>query len=36
MLETTLTDLERDFIGKRLAEEQSAVEKLSDDATPIQ
>jgi len=29
LLETSLTDLERQFIAKRLAEEQSAIETLS-------
>jgi hypothetical protein len=29
LLETSLTDLERQFIAKRLAEEQSAMETLS-------
>jgi hypothetical protein len=29
LLETSLTDLERRFIAKRLAEEQSAIETLS-------
>jgi hypothetical protein len=29
LLETSLTDLEREFIAKRLAEEQSVIETLS-------
>jgi hypothetical protein len=29
LLETGLTDFEREYIGKRLAEEQSAIETLS-------
>ena len=29
LLETSLTDLEREFIAKRLAEEQSAIKMLS-------
>ena len=32
LLETSLTDFEREYIGKRLVEEQSAIETLS--ATP--
>jgi hypothetical protein len=32
LLETKLTDFEREYIGKRLVEEQSAIEMLS--ATP--
>ena len=32
LLETSLTDFEREYIGKRLVEEQSAIEALS--ATP--
>ena len=32
LLETSLTDFEREYIGKRLVEEQSAIESLS--ATP--
>jgi hypothetical protein len=29
LLESSLTDLEREFIGKRLADEKSAIETLS-------
>jgi hypothetical protein len=29
LLDTSLTDLEREYIGKRLSEEQSAIEVLS-------
>ena len=29
LLETSLTDFEREYIGKRLSEEQSAIEMLS-------
>jgi hypothetical protein len=29
LLETSLTDFEREYIGKRLSEEQAAIEELS-------
>ena len=35
LLETSLTDLEREFIAKRLAEEQSAVEGLARTMLPL-
>ena len=35
LLETSLTDLEREFIAKRLAEEQSAVEGLAQTMLPL-
>ena len=34
LLKTTLTDLERDFIERRLAEERSAFESLASDSFP--
>lgn len=33
LLETGLTDFEREYIGKRLSEEQAAIEVLSVDAS---
>ena len=35
LLNTTLTDLERDFILRRLEEEEQAVEALSDRPAPM-
>jgi hypothetical protein len=35
LLKTTLTDLERDFIEQRLAEEQSAMEALAASTFPV-
>ena len=35
LLETSLTDLEREFIAKRLAEEQSAIETLAATMLPV-
>ena len=35
LLETSLTDLEREFIAKRLAEEQSAIESLAETTLPL-
>jgi hypothetical protein len=35
LLETSLTDLEREFIAKRLAEEQSAIEALAATTLPL-
>ena len=32
LLETSLTDFEREYIGKRLSEEQAAIELLSENA----
>jgi hypothetical protein len=35
LLETKLTDLERQFIEKRLSEEQAAIESLSAETFPL-
>ena len=35
LLKTKLTDIERQFIGRRLSEEQSAFERLAESAFPI-
>ena len=35
LLKTKLTDLELQFIGRRLSEEQSALERLAESAFPI-
>ena len=35
LLKTKLTDIERQFIGRRLSEEQSALERLAEIAFPI-
>ena len=35
LLKTKLTDIERQFIGRRLSEEQSVSERLAESAFPI-
>ena len=35
LLETNLTVLERDFVERRIAEEESALDRLASDAFPL-